>query len=93
MPESQAALLRPGVEVQARSPAVPGVTFDGKVQAILPEVNMTTRTLKARVELANPGGRLAPGMSVAMSFVDLRPGKALLVPSDAVNPDRQAHGW
>jgi Cu(I)/Ag(I) efflux system membrane fusion protein len=84
VPESQAALLRPGARVQARSPAVPGVTFDAKVQAIVPEVNAATRTLKARVELANPGGRLSPGMSVVMDFMDTRPEKALLVPSDAV---------
>jgi len=84
VPESQAALLRPGAKVQARSPAVPGSTFDGKVQAILPEVNATTRTLKARMELANPGARLVPGMFVTMNFMDMRPEKALLVPSDAV---------
>ena len=84
VPESQAALLRPGAKVQARTPAVPGEVFDGKVQAILPEVNATTRTLKARVELANPSQRLVPGMFVTMNFMDMRPQKALLVPSDAV---------
>ena len=84
VPESQAALLRPGAKVQARSPAAPGLTFDGKVQALLPEVNPTTRTLKARMELDNPGARLAPGMFVTMNFMDMRPEKALLVPSDAV---------
>src|SRR5207244_7957117 len=52
VPESQAALLRPGAKVQARSPAAPGTIFDGKVQALLPEVNAATRTLKARMELA-----------------------------------------
>jgi Cu(I)/Ag(I) efflux system membrane fusion protein len=84
VPESQAALLRPGAKVQARSPAAPGATFDGKVQAILPEVNMTTRTLKARLELANPGGRLVPGMFVQMQFMDMRAEKALLIPTEAV---------
>lgn len=84
VPESQAALLRPGAKVRARSPAVPGMDFDGTVQALLPEVNATTRTLKARMALANPGHRLVPGMFVAMDFMDMRPEKALLVPSDAV---------
>ena len=84
VPESQAALVRPGARVQARSPAVPGVTFDGKVQAILPEVNAATRTLKARLELANPGGRLVPGMFVQMQFTDKRSDKVLLVPTEAV---------
>ncbi len=84
VPESQAALLRPGAKVQAVSPALPGQRFDGRVQALLPEVNAATRTLKARVELGNPGGRLVPGMFVSMQFMDMRPEKALLVPSDAV---------
>jgi len=84
VPESQSALLRPGSRVQARSPAVPGTTFDGKVQAILPDVNPATRTLKARLELANPGARLVPGMFVSMQFTDMGAGKALLIPTEAV---------
>lgn len=84
VPESQSALLRPGAKVQARSPAAPGTSFDGKVQAILPEVNPATRTLKARMELANPGFHLVPGMLVTMQFMDLRADKALLVPTEAV---------
>ncbi|HEX4584729.1 MAG TPA: efflux RND transporter periplasmic adaptor subunit [Burkholderiaceae bacterium] len=84
VPESQAGLVRPGAKVLARSPAFPGVTFDGHVQAILPEVNPATRTLKARMELANPSGRLAPGMFVTMQFTDLRARKSMMVPTDAV---------
>ena len=84
VPESQSALVRPGARVQAKSPAVPGATFDGKVQAIVPEVNTATRTLKARVELSNPGGRLVPGMFVQMQFTDSRAEKALLVPTEAI---------
>ncbi|MEO7108395.1 MAG: efflux RND transporter periplasmic adaptor subunit, partial [Rhodoferax sp.] len=84
VPESQAAVLRAGAQVKALSPAVPGVTFDGKVQAILPDVNATTRTLKARVELANPKARLVPGMFVTMQFTDVVANKALLVPTEAV---------
>ncbi len=84
VPESQSALLRPGARVLARSPAVPGTTFEGRVQAILPEVNPATRTLKARLELANPGGRLVPGMFVQMQFMDTRAENVLLIPTEAV---------
>lgn len=84
VPESQAASLRPGASVQARSPAVPGMSFSGKVQAILPEVNAGTRTIKARLELANPGARLVPGMFVQMELMDTRTDKVLLVPTEAV---------
>ena len=84
VPESQSALLRPGAKVQAISQAVPGTKFEGKVQAILPEVNAITRTLKARLELANPNGALVPGMFVQMQFMDTRDQKALLVPTEAI---------
>jgi Cu(I)/Ag(I) efflux system membrane fusion protein len=84
VPESQAVLLRPGARVQARSPSAPGTVFNGKLQAILPDVNPATRTLKARLELANPGQRLVPGMFVQMQFLDIAGSKALLVPTEAV---------
>ena len=84
LPESQAALVRPGTPVEARSPGVPGMVFRGTVQALLPEVNATTRTLKARVQLANPGGQLVPGLFVAVQFMDKRVDAALLIPTEAV---------
>ena len=84
VPESQAVLLRAGARVQARSPAAPGESFDGRVQALLPEVSPTTRTRKVRLELANRGGRLVPGMFVQMQFMDMRADKVLLVPTEAV---------
>ncbi len=84
VPESQAALLRPGAKVRALAVAVPGVAFDGQVQALVPDVSAATRTLKARVELTNPRGQLVPGMTVSMQFMDIRPEKALLIPTEAV---------
>ena len=84
LPESQAALVRPGSQVEARSPGVPGAVFRGSVQALLPEVNAATRTLKARVQFANPSGQLVPGLFVTMQFMDTRAGKALLIPTEAV---------
>jgi Cu(I)/Ag(I) efflux system membrane fusion protein len=84
VPESQAALLRPGIKVQAQAPALPGVAFDGRVEALLPDVNAATRTLKARVELANPRGQLVPGMFVSMQFTGQVGRPALLVPTEAV---------
>jgi Cu(I)/Ag(I) efflux system membrane fusion protein len=84
VPERQAALIRPGNAVEARAPALPGITFKGKISAILPEVNPATRTIKARVELANPGGRLVPGMFATVNFTPAARSNVLLVPSEAV---------
>lgn len=84
VPESQAAPLRPGTRVRATSPALPGKVFEGRVQALLPEVTPTTRTLKARVEIANPGAHLVPGMFVQMQFIDMPVDPALVIPSEAL---------
>lgn len=84
VPESQAAQVRPGARVRATTPAVPGEVFEGRVQALLPEVAGGTRTIKARMEIANRGGRLVPGMFVQMHFSDADPRPTLLVPSEAV---------
>jgi membrane fusion protein, copper/silver efflux system len=84
VPEGAAAQVQPGNIVQARTPALPGSVFKGRVSAILPEVNATTRTLTARIELANPGGRLVPGMFATVDFAPTRRTDAVLVPSEAV---------
>ena len=84
VPETQGGWLRPGTTVEARVPSFPGEVFRGRVSAILPEVNAATRTLRARVELANPGGKLKPGMFATLGFAAGGGGKALLVPSEAV---------
>ena len=84
VPEAMAAQVRPGVTVHVRTSAFPGETFNGRVSAILPEVNPATRTLKARVEVANPRGKLVPGMFAAVAFAPSAARQALLVPSEAV---------
>jgi membrane fusion protein, copper/silver efflux system len=85
LPESLAARVRPGTRVEATTPAFPGQEFSGKVEAILPEVNRETRTLKVRIVLANPGRKLVPGMFATVRVAD-GPAAAdqLLVPSEAV---------
>ena len=84
VPEAQAAAVRPGTKVEARSPGAPGEVFRGTVQAVLPQVDAATRTIKARVELPNPGFKLSPGMFVTMQFMDTRKEKALLIPTEAL---------
>jgi Cu(I)/Ag(I) efflux system membrane fusion protein len=84
VPESQAAQLHLGTPVKARSPALPGTVFEGRIQALLPQVNPGTRTLKARMELRNPGARLVPGMFVQMTLSAPKAAKVLLVPSEAL---------
>jgi Cu(I)/Ag(I) efflux system membrane fusion protein len=84
IPEALAGAVVPGASIRAAVPAYPGETFAGKVSAVLPEVNAATRTLRARVELANPGAKLKPGMFATVSIAPEQPREAVLVPSESV---------
>ena len=83
IPETDAALVKSGAPVEARTAAFPEKIFKGKVAVLLPDVNATTRTIKARIVIANPGNQLKPGMFATLTFGNA--GKtALMVPSEAV---------
>jgi len=84
VPEGVAASVRPGTPAQARATSYPNEVFTGKVTAILPEVDAATRTLKARVEVANPAGKLVPGMFARVTFSAPGQREVLAVPSEAV---------
>ena len=84
VPETQAGWLKPESAVEARAAAYPGQRFAGKIGALLPEVNLATRTIKARIELANPQERLKPGMFVTVDFAPRSKEEVLLVPTQAV---------
>lgn len=84
VPENQVSHVRVGNVVEARAGALPGRTFKGKVGLVLPEVNPATRTVKARVELENPGAALKPGMFVTVNFTPAARKEVLLVPTEAI---------
>ncbi|HEX7403928.1 MAG TPA: efflux RND transporter periplasmic adaptor subunit, partial [Usitatibacter sp.] len=78
VPETQAAIVRAGEAVVATVPAYPGERFPGRISAVLPEVNAATRTVRARVELANPGGKLKPGMFATVAIAPKKSREAVL---------------
>jgi Cu(I)/Ag(I) efflux system membrane fusion protein len=84
VPEAQAGEVAVGMPVEVRTTAYPDRAFNGRVETLLPEVNVATRTVRARVVLANPGGALKPGMFASATFRGPTAKPALLVPSEAV---------
>ena len=84
VPETLGREVRQGDLVKAQTAALPGTVFDGTVGAVLPAVNVTTRTITARVALQNPKLRLLPGMFVTVQFAPTASQEVLLVPSEAV---------
>jgi len=83
VPEAQAAALRIGQGATAAVQTLPGRSFAGRVDFIYPELNAQTRTVKARVALANPGLALKPGMFAEVQLATAVR-KALTVPTEAV---------
>jgi Cu(I)/Ag(I) efflux system membrane fusion protein len=61
----------------------PEKKYAGTVTYIYPDLNSTTRTLKARIEFRNPGYELKPGMYANVEL-DTGHGRGLVVPVDAV---------
>ena len=62
---------------------MPGRPFKGKVTYIYPQVDATTRTLKARIEVANPDFKLKPEMFANVEL-SVSYGKSLVIPQEAV---------
>ena len=84
VPESDAGSITVGQAVEVRLPAFPGTMLSGKVSAILPETNPDSRTLRVRVELPNPDGRLRPGLTAQVRLNRSSGQSVLWVPSEAV---------
>jgi Cu(I)/Ag(I) efflux system membrane fusion protein len=72
-----------GDRVRFSTDAMPGRTFEGRIEFVYPTVTNESRTLKARVSLTNADGALKPGMFGRIR-VQARGADALLVPTEAV---------
>ena len=83
VPEAQAVRLQRGQKVTAALQADPGQTFSGTMQEILPQVNAATRTLQARFEVDNKGGKLVPGMLLRLQVAGPTSSR-LVVPAEAI---------
>ena len=84
LPQAAAGTVRSGTPVAVTVDALPGRSFHGTVETLLPDVDAMTRTQRARIVLDNPDGALSPGM---FATVQLHPaqGEAVpVVPDDAL---------
>ncbi len=81
--EYEAASIRLGQPAMLSLAYYPGKRFPARVTYIQPSVDPSTRTLKVRLELANPGLLLKPEMFVDVEFRIAEPPR-LTVPVDAV---------
>ena len=81
--QNDAGKIKPGDPAEVNLDAYPGKVFTGRVEYVLPQLDMATRTLPVRLVFPNPGLKLRPGMYVNVS-VKLPMGKQTVVPDAAV---------
>ena len=75
--------IKVGDHIILKTIAYPAEQFSGKIVAIDPVLDMNTRSVRARVQIDNPQGKLKPNMyGDALIHVDL--GEKLAVPREAV---------
>lgn len=82
--ESEIGYLAPGRQARVSFAAFPAETFSGRVATINPMVESGTRTARATVLVANPRGKILPGMYARVSLDARRFSDRVLVPRSAV---------
>ena len=82
--EQDLAAVRVGLPAVAEFEAYPGEQWSGRIAYLYPTLDPETRTARVRVELANPGLRIKPGMYATLRFDGAARGGVLTVPRSAV---------
>ncbi len=82
--EQDIGLVKSGAKASISINAYPGKLFAGTVTYIYPTLQTATRTIQARVELANPGQLLKPGMFASVELGVAARAGAVTVPVSAV---------
>jgi cobalt-zinc-cadmium efflux system membrane fusion protein len=85
--EQDLGAVSPGARIRVQVPAYPGESFDGKVGHIGDIVDPTSRTVKIRCVVPNPGSRLKAEMFAKIELEDTGQKKVLVIPTRAVIND------
>jgi Cu(I)/Ag(I) efflux system membrane fusion protein len=84
LPQAVAGTVNAGTLVTVHVDTLPGQTFHGKVETLLPDIDNATRTQRARIVIANPDGALSPGMFATVQLNPTRGEAVPVVPDDAL---------
>lgn len=85
VPEIYLSVLRPGLEVFARSDAFPGRIFKGKVSSISSRVDQITRSVLVRAIIPNKDRSIRPGMLMKVNLIRSTD-KVKVVPEESLVP-------
>jgi membrane fusion protein (multidrug efflux system) len=85
LPQQRMAQLKPGLEVRVTTDAIAERQFTGKLTAINPAIDTTTRNVTLQAILENKDHALRPGMFAKVEVVLPEQGSALIIPGSAVS--------
>lgn len=92
VPERELNVLRAGLDVSVRLDALPDEVFTGTVTRISPVVDPATGTFRVTAEIADPHGRLKPGLFGRVDIVyDTREGVPVIPRTAVITEDEQEH--
>ncbi|NOZ55026.1 MAG: efflux RND transporter periplasmic adaptor subunit [Gammaproteobacteria bacterium] len=83
IPVASLSQVKTGVEAEIRVQASPGQLYRGELKSLGGEVDAQSQTLTGRIVLANPDGRLRPGMYAEVRLNGVA-SQGLMVPARAV---------
>lgn len=86
VPEKYADLVQRGQAIEVIVDALPGRPFHAKVDAIDPQVDSSGRSALLRGRIANPEGKLKPGMFARVRLILAERDNALVVPEESIVP-------
>jgi len=89
IPSHQLAAIRLGQRAVFTTPTWGERRFDGVVSAINPTIESDNRSVKLILKIANPGGELRSGMYARGEVVTGRETGALVIPRDALIPEKE----
>lgn len=86
LPERYLSRLKPGQPVDVQVDALPGRSFQGRIDAIDSQIDAQGRALLVRARLPNPKGELKAGMFARARTVFAVREQAVVVPEEALVP-------
>jgi len=84
LPQQQLAQIADGQAVNLTTDSYPGVKFVGKINAIDPRVDASTRNFQAEATIPNPDRKLLPGMFARVAVVAGEAKQYLTLPQTAI---------
>jgi membrane fusion protein (multidrug efflux system) len=85
VPQQEAAQIQVGRKLRITTDTVAGVEFAGRITALDSIVDQTTRNVQVQATLANPQGKLRPGMFVQTEVVLGANRSVIALPASAIS--------